>query len=101
MRSPAETSETRDKLDALAKEASARIGPVASASVCLDWRDPGGRSDERGAVAVYIRFETIRLDACTRRTPPPLFAYGHCDLSAIEAAHREIARRVLEETESA
>lgn len=97
MRSPAETSETRDKLDALAADAEAKIGPVDTVTCMMGHRGQYDRSDADGPITVLIRFQSIKLDACTTRAPEAIFAYGHCDLSAIEAAHREIARRVLEE----
>lgn len=100
MMSPAETRECRDKLDALAANAEAKIGLVEIASVQLSRRDQYGYRDQDSVAAVVI-FRPVRIDQNTTRTPQSIWARGACAYSAIEAAHREIARRVLEETESA
>ena len=101
MMSPAETLETRNKLDALAASAATKIGPVDRVSQFMrstwdnDWVHPDG------PVLVSIYFSEATLPGGWRRTPEAITVHGQCILSAIEAAHREIARRVLEETESA
>lgn len=99
--SPAETREVQGKLKALAASASEKIGPVDYVSQWMRDGFSSGWEHEDGPVMVTVRFSEITSPGGWSRKPEAISTHGHCVLSAIEAAHREIARRVLEETESA
>lgn len=91
MLSAAETREIQTRMAALKEAAANRIGPVCSATLSL-YDDI--RPDEW---SVCVSFKTQRGAPGWTFSPSRLTGWGECPLSAIEAAHREIARRVLEE----
>ena len=98
---PAETREDQERLDALEARARKSLGVnFATASVTLQSNRTLELFPERKPYACRVALGSIPHPKGDIH-PPNIEAFGDCQLSAIEAAHREIARRVLEETESA
>ena len=98
---PAETREYQERLDTLEARARKDLGvDFASASVTLQSNRTLELFPDRKPYVCRVGLGSIPHPKGDIH-PPNLEAYGDCQLSAIEAAHREIARRVLEERESA